>query len=332
MKTTVNDFGAMSVLVTGANSGLGYEAAAQLAEAGFGRVVLACRTLDKARAAQDQLSQRVGSDPFEPLAVDVSSVESARAASDALIARAEPIDALLLNAGVVPGDTLGRSVDGLELAFASSIVGHHIMTLRLLESGVLRTGARVVIAGSEGARYDLPAMFGMQAYDFAVGVPQEFGDNLRDAMLTFARGDKPEKYDPMRYYAATKAFTSWWSAAMAHELGDRLSVFTVSPGSNMGTNAARHTRGFKKLLFTRIMPFIGSFAGMNMPTPVGAKRYVDVLMDHGHYTNGRSYMSKEAKITGPMVEQTVDHLLDPERQRVAFSVICDLTGAHPRSE
>ena len=127
-------------------------------------------------------------------------------------------------------------------------------------------------------------------------------------------------------YAATKAFTSWWSAAVARKSGDRVQVFTVSPGSNMGTNAARHTTGFKRLLFTKIMPFIGSFIGMNMPTPVGARRYVDVLTANGLYASGRSYMSKPKKITGPMAEQTAGHLLDMTRQDTAFDVICELTG------
>ena len=70
------------------------------------------------------------------------------------------------------------------------------------------------------------------------------------------------------------------------------------------------------------MPFIGSFIGMNMPTPVGAKRYVAVLTGNGQYANGRSYMSKPTKITGPMEEQTTAHLLDVSRQDNGFR--CDL--------
>jgi len=326
MTHTAQDLSSKTALVTGANSGLGFEAAAQLAEAGYGRVILACRTLEKAERARAQLVERIGSDPFETLAVDVSSVESARLASDELARRGTAIDAVLLNAGMVAGDAMGKSVDGLELAFASSIVGHHVLTARLHQAGLLTEGARVVIAGSESARNDLPAMFGMAAYDFAVGAPREFGDNLHDAMTAFARGSKPDKYDPTRYYAATKAFTSWWSAAMARKLGGEVLVFTVSPGSNMGTNVARHTTGFKRVLFTKIMPSIGSFTGMNMPTPLGAKRYVDVLTGNGQYRNGHSYMSKPKKLTGPLEEQTTAHFLDQARQDAALAVIEELTG------
>ena len=315
-----------SVLVTGANSGLGFEAAGQLAEAGYGRVILACRSLEKAEGARKQLIERVGSDPFETLVVDVSSIASATAAASDLVTRGESLDAVLLNAGMSPGDEMTKSDDGLELTFSSSIIGHHVLLVKLLEAGFLSDGARVVIAGSEGARNDLPGMFGMQAYDFVVGEPKEFGENLHSAMLSFARGEHTERYDPMRYYAATKAFTSWWTAAVARKYGERVQIFTVSPGSNMGTNVTRNTKGLKRFIFTKVMPAVGSIMKMNMPTPLGAKRYVDVLTNQGSYKSGRTYMSKPKKITGPMEEQTTAHFLDTERQDVAFQVISELTG------
>ena len=316
-----------TALVTGANSGLGFEAAGQLAELGYGRVILACRTLDKAENAKTALAQRTGRDPFETLQVDVSSISSSEEASKEIIHRGVPIDALLLNAGMVSGDALNRSVDGLEIAFASSIIGHHVLTLRLLEAGFLSSGARVVIAGSESARDDLPAMFGFKLYDFIKGEPTAFGDNLRDAMTSFAKAEGNTPFDGLRHYSTTKVFTSWWSDALARRVGDRISVYTVSPGSNMGTNAARHATGIKKFLFTKVMPSIGTLTGMNQPVPIGAKRYIDVLTaDDGAFENGKTYTSKEKKLTGPLCKMTYPHLLDVERQELAFGVLCELTG------
>lgn len=323
---STKQFQGKTALVTGANSGLGFEAAAQLAEAGYSRVILACRTIEKAEAAKQTLTERVGSDPFETLEVDVSSIASAQAASDELVRLGHPIDSLLLNAGMVSGDDMNKNVDGLEVAFASSLIGHHVMTIRLLEAGILPEGARIVIAGSEAARNDLPAMMGMQLYDFATDAPEEFGDNLHDAMAAFAKGAQPEKFSGTRYYATTKLFTSWWSAAMARRFGDRISVFTVSPGSSLTTNAARHTTGIKKLLFTKVMPVIGPGLGMDQPISLGAKRYLDVLEGNGAYVNGRTYTSKEKKLVGPMQEQTYAHLLDVERQQTAWNVVGELTG------
>ncbi len=327
LSNSTNRFTEKTACVTGANSGLGFEAAAQLAEAGYGRVILACRTLQKAGIAKQALVARVGSDPFEVLEVDVSSVASARVASDQLIKQGNPIDALLLNAGMVSGETMNRSADGFEISFASSIIGHHVMTVRLLEAGLLSDGARIVIAGSEAARNDLPAMMGMAVYDFADETPAEFGDNLHDAMISFAKVSKPELFNGSRYYATTKVFTSWWVAALARKYGKRVSVFAVSPGSNMATNAARHTTGFQKILYTKIMPALGPSLGMSQPIPVGAKRYIDVLGgNESEFVSGKSYMSKPKKLVGPMVETKNLHLLDTKRQEAAWEVLGELTG------
>ena len=323
----INQFADKTALVTGANSGLGFEAAAQLAEAGYGRVILACRTLEKAEIAKEALSSRVGFDPFETLEVDVSSVESAQEASDELVRRGGVIDTLLLNAGMVSGETMNKSVDGVEVAFASSIIGHHVMALRLVESGTLSNGAQVVIAGSESANNDIPAMMDMKLYDFATDAPEEFGDDLHDAMVAFATGAKPERFNGTRYYATTKVFTAWWSAAMARRFGERISVFTVSPGANLSTNAGRHTTGFKKFLFTKLMPALGPAIGMGTHVSVGAKRYLDVLHGvGGPYISGRTYTSRPKKLIGPLHEMTHSHLLDVDRQEVAWSVLNELAG------
>lgn len=321
-----NQFSQKTALVTGANSGLGFEAAAQLAEASYGRVILACRTLEKAETAKKRLAGRVGSDPFETLEVDVSSIASAQAASDELVSRGDPIDALLLNAGMLSGDTMNKSADGLEMSFASSIIGHHVMTIRLLNAGILPQGARVVIAGSEAARDDLPAMMGFKFYDFVKGTPVEFGDNLHNAMVAFIRGEKPDLFNATRYYAITKVFSSWWSAAAARKFGDHISVFAVSPGSNLSTNAGRHATGLQKFLFTKVMPLLGPSLGLDQPIALGAKRYVDVLNENGEYVNGGSYMSKPKKMVGPLDEMKHEHFFDVERQEVAWDVLGELTG------
>ncbi len=314
-----------TALVTGANSGLGFEAAAQLAEAGYGRVILACRTLHKAEGARKELAERVGSDPFTTVAIDVANLASAAAAADELIARGDRIDALLLNAGMVPGDEMTKTPDGLEMAFAASIIGHHLLSVRLLDAGLL-DGARIVLSGSEAANNDLPAMMGMAVYDFATDAPVE-GRALHDAMLAFARGEQEAGYDGTRQYSTTKVFSAWWSAAMARRFGDRVSVFTVSPGSNMSTNAARNTTGFKRFLFTKVMPAIGPLIGWDQPVSQGAKRYIDVVTgEGGDWINGRTYTSAPKKMIGPLHAVEYPHLLDVDRQDAAWAVLGELSG------
>ena len=94
----MNNYSVKTALVTGANSGLGFEAAAQLAEAGWGKVILACRSEDKAEAARARLIKRTGKDPFSGLAVDTAEVASAKAACDRLQERSERcLDAIVVH-------------------------------------------------------------------------------------------------------------------------------------------------------------------------------------------------------------------------------------------
>ena len=66
----MSNYSDKTVLLTGANSGLGFEAARQLAEAGWGKVILACRSESKAEAARARLIELTDKDPYSLLAVD----------------------------------------------------------------------------------------------------------------------------------------------------------------------------------------------------------------------------------------------------------------------
>ncbi|MEL6985564.1 MAG: SDR family NAD(P)-dependent oxidoreductase, partial [Actinomycetota bacterium] len=185
---TPNDFQQRSALITGANSGLGFEAARQLAELGYGSVVLACRTSEKADEARTRLVEITGVDPFSTLEVDVAEIASSESAAAQLTGRGVGFDAVLLNAGMVP-NTLDRTSDGIEVCFAASLVGHHIITTALLDAGLINDDGVVVLVGSEAANDDLPKAMGMGVYDFVRGEPSAFGATPAEAMEHFARAE-----------------------------------------------------------------------------------------------------------------------------------------------
>lgn len=319
-RQAVIDLGSKRVLVTGASSGLGFEAAAQLAEAGYGSIVLAARTDDKAARARDELVERTGRDVFETVGADVSLIEESERAAGDLIGRGRPFDALLLNAGMVPNE-LDRTAEGFEIAFASSIVGHHVITTRLIDAGLLSPRARVVIVGSEAANDDLPKAMGMSVAEFAKG--DDFDRLAFDAgFAEFATGEQP-RFDAKDQYATTKVISSWWSAALQRRYEGRYDFFTVSPGANMGTNASRHVRGSFKLLIG-LMKRIGHLVGMNMPVSEGSRRYVDVLLGRGDFEPGRTYTSKPKKMTGDVVARSGSHLVDRRRQDAGLEMLGDL--------
>ncbi len=318
-----------SALVTGANSGLGLEAARQLAELGYRSIVLACRSQAKADKARAELVESTGVDPFSTLEVDVAEIQSSRAAAAELINRGAGFDSVLLNAGMVPS-TLDRTNDGIEMCFAASLVGHHIITAALLDAGLINDGAAVVLVGSEAANDDLPKAMGMSVYDFVRGEPSDFGPTPEQAMVHFARADNGPKYDGNHQYSSTKAFSAWWSAAMARRHPGSVSFYTVSPGANMRTNAARHATGAFKLMVGFMRRF-GRLLRMDQPIEQGAGRYIDVLHgNNGPFQNGGTYTSRPKKMTGPLVASTAPHLLVTERQDTAISVLDKLT--HQQSE
>ncbi|MGI9648448.1 MAG: SDR family NAD(P)-dependent oxidoreductase, partial [Acidimicrobiia bacterium] len=254
-------------LVTGANSGLGFEAAAQLADHGYGRVIVTARTDEKAGRAAADLRGRTGKDVFETLVLDNADLSTVRDAVDVLTDRGGQIDVLLLNAGVAPTKELTRADDGLELTMASSLTGHHVLTMSLLERGLLSAAARIVIAGSEAARGDVPMFTPTDLNGFA---SEHFDGNLEAAIEALMRMEEPADYKPGDTYATAKLFVAWWAAELADKLPDGMAVNAVSPGSTPDTNAARSAPFVMKYL---MMPVFKLVPGMSHGIDKGAGRY-----------------------------------------------------------
>ncbi|WP_420426623.1 oxidoreductase [Algiphilus sp.] len=129
------------VVVTGANIGLGFETAKALAEKGA-KVVLACRNLDKARAAASQIAGET-----DVRQLDVSDLESVRRFAAELKADYPCIDLLINNAGVMACPQ-AASAQGFELQWATNHLGHFLLTGLLLDQLEAAPAARVVALSS----------------------------------------------------------------------------------------------------------------------------------------------------------------------------------------
>lgn len=133
---------ARRIVVTGANSGVGFEGAKLLTAAGHS-VVCACRTLAKAEAAATACGPLAS-----PAVCDLANLSSVRAF--AATAKAKSADTLVLNAGLAlnTADTAPRrTVDGFEETIGVNHLGHYLL-YRLLEPGLKKRGARVVVTAS----------------------------------------------------------------------------------------------------------------------------------------------------------------------------------------
>ena len=138
-------------VVTGANTGLGYETAAALAARGA-RVVLAVRNLDKGKAAADLIARRTPGAEVTLQELDLTSLASVEEAAGQLRADHDRIDVLINNAGVM-FTPKGATKDGFELQFGTNHLGHFALTGRLLDRLLAAPGSRVVTVSSIGHRF-----------------------------------------------------------------------------------------------------------------------------------------------------------------------------------
>ncbi len=153
-------------LVTGANSGIGFETAKALARMGA-RVGLICRTPAKCEDAKSAILQAVPSAELDGFTADLSSqAEIRRVAAD--IKRTYPkIDVLINNAGIVE-NTFKRSVDGIEMTFAVNHLAYFLLTNLLLELIKAAAPSRIINVSSAahfGARMDFDNLQGEKGYN-----------------------------------------------------------------------------------------------------------------------------------------------------------------------
>ncbi len=145
-------------VVTGANTGLGFETARVLAARGAS-VVLAVRDTDKGKAAAARIAVTAPGATVTVQPLDLASLESIRAAAAELRARHPRIDLLVNNAGVMfpPKQT---TVDGFELQLGTNHLGHFALTGLLLEQMLPVPGSRVVTVSSLAHRLRARINFG----------------------------------------------------------------------------------------------------------------------------------------------------------------------------
>jgi NAD(P)-dependent dehydrogenase (short-subunit alcohol dehydrogenase family) len=144
----IPDLSGKTILVTGGNSGIGYEAARVFARKGA-HVVLACRDVQKAHAARDAITSEGPQASVEAMEIDLASLASVRAFAQAYRSRHQRLDVLCNNAGVM-ALPYRKTADGFEMQFGTNHLGHFALTGLLLDL-ILQTPAARVVTVSSGA-------------------------------------------------------------------------------------------------------------------------------------------------------------------------------------
>jgi NAD(P)-dependent dehydrogenase (short-subunit alcohol dehydrogenase family) len=294
-----------TVLITGANAGIGKEVARQLASRPeIARVYLACRSQDRAKAAKAELEAKTGRSIFDIVLMDVADLSSVRAG---LAAITGSIDALVMNAGVIGPHSMALTADGVTTVFATNVLGHVVLLEGLLADD--RLGEVALLAGSEAVR----------------GVPKlrmkgpSFVSTSADELATVIDGSyfANRKPDFNLAFGQAKYIGALWMGYLARQHPDRR-FLTVSPGNTTGTKAASGLPLPMRIAAKFLMPALGLAHKLD----VGAKRLVDGVTDP-NYSSGMFYASAANTLKGPLVNQAdfLPDLANPSFQNNANEAI-----------
>ena len=171
-------------VVTGANTGLGFETAQALAARGAS-VVLAVRNLEKGKEAAARIAVAASGASVAVQELDLASLDSVRSAAAELLAAHQRIDLLICNAGVMypPKQT---TVDGFELQFGTNHLGHFALTGLLLERMLPVPGSRVVTVSSVGHRILARVNFDDLQWERSYSRVRAYGQSkLANLMITY---------------------------------------------------------------------------------------------------------------------------------------------------
>jgi NAD(P)-dependent dehydrogenase (short-subunit alcohol dehydrogenase family) len=224
-------------IVTGANSGIGYYTALELARAGA-EVTLAVRDVTRGEEAKQRMSAEVPGAKIAVEALDLSSLTSVRAFSDRAAARKRPLDLLVNNAGIMALPTRELTVDGFEKQFGTNHLGHFALTGLVLPLLLASTkGPRVLTVSSSVTLW---------------------------ARIDLANLQSEKRYVPMATYGQSKLANLLFMRELQHRYGPAGLLSVAShPGGSI-TNLQKHA-------FKRFVQWFGQTADQGaLPSLYGA--------------------------------------------------------------
>ncbi|AOZ92937.1 SDR family NAD(P)-dependent oxidoreductase [Paenibacillus crassostreae] len=242
-----------TVIITGGNSGLGYECAKQIAkhEKNY-HVVIACRNATKAKIAVDSLIQETNNINITSLELDLSSLESIR---DFVSKYSQmdypPLYALVCNAGVQFIDKTHYTKDGFEATFGVNHLGHFLLANRLL--GQITQSGRIVLVSS--GTHDPLKKTGMPAPAFVdpqmIAYPDQTNSNENMSLMG------------RRHYTTSKLCNLYFTYELANLINQQtetnITVNAFDPGMMPGTGLAQSYTPFMKFVWKYVLPALTLF-------------------------------------------------------------------------
>jgi NAD(P)-dependent dehydrogenase (short-subunit alcohol dehydrogenase family) len=281
-------------VITGANTGLGYETAAALAAKGA-HVVLAVRNLDKGKDAATRIAATSPNADVKLQELDLTSQESIHAAAEQLRSDYDRIDLLINNAGVMwtPKST---TKDGFELQFGTNHLGHFAFTGLLLDRLLPVAGSRVVTVSSIGHRLRADIHF----------------DDLQ----------WERSYDRVKAYGQSKLANLLFTYELQRRLAPHGTTIAAAahPGGSQ-TELSRNLPPVLRQIFSVVEPLIAQDAARGALPQLRAATDPNAL--GGQYYGPDGFGGMQGY---PKVVPSSDKSHDADRQRRLWAVSEELTG------
>jgi len=244
-------------LVTGGNSGIGFECARDLARSGW-QVLIASRDRRASAAAVRRIAAESGDDSAAELGLDLGSTRSIRAFVRELAARDVPLRALVCNAGLQLGRGPLRSADGFELTFAVNHLGHFLLVNLLLARLLAHAPARLVVVAS-----------GVHDPELRTGMPKPRVTTI-DALAAADAAD----FDGRLAYVHSKLCNLWFTYELERRLAaafppngaPRITVNAFDPGLVPGSGLARDYPAPLRFAWNRVLPVAARLLSPVLPT------------------------------------------------------------------
>lgn len=269
----LDDLSGRRYLITGANSGVGFEAAAHLRRANAD-VFVAARSPEKGEQAVADLRTVTGGGAVELIELDLASIDSIHAADAALREHTDGLDAIINNAGIMQTPQL-ETADGFELQFGTNHLGHFLLNYLMFDLVSARSGRIVPVSSI--------------AHRSASGI------NADDPMFS-------ENYSPTAVYSHSKLANLVYGFELARRLeaaGSDVMSVSVHPGYSATNLQSTGPTGIFKAVY--------KVTNKVMAQPASAGAVPEVLAAAGREAQNGAYYgpTRFGDTRGPVGESTV---------------------------